>query len=128
VTTSRVLRPADIYFLTYRNRLRSLLTNPSAATLAYVIPLQLASCALIAGGFLAAGRLRDGWAILRALVWPLAHTVEIRDERKRAQSIRTRPDRDVLRKDLVTPLTPRRALGLFTGSLNRWTTPAPPRR
>jgi GT2 family glycosyltransferase len=120
VTTRRIFAPADIYYLGYRNRLRSLLANPSAPTLLYVVPLQLASCLLIAAGFLVAGRPGPAWSVLRALAWPLTHAGEVRRARRRAQSIRTRGDRDVLRRDLLVPLSPRRAKALFTGNLARW--------
>jgi hypothetical protein len=119
-TTRRIFSPADIYYLGYRNRLRSLLANPAATTLLSAVPLQVASCLLIAAGFLVAGRPGPAWAVLRALAWPVTNPGEVRRARRRAQSTRTRSDRDVLRPGLRVALTPRRALALFTGNLTRW--------
>jgi GT2 family glycosyltransferase len=122
VTTRRIFAPSDIYYFGYRNRLRSLLANLGPATLVFVLPLQIASCMLIAAGFLVAGRFGPSWAVIRALAWPVTNAGEVRRARRGVQASRTRPDRDVLRRDLRIPLTPRRALALFAGSLTRWRT------
>lgn len=122
-TTRRIFEPSQIYYLGYRNRLRSLLANPARGTRLYLVPLQVVSCLLISLGFCAALRFGPAYAVLRALAWPLANVRDVREARRRAQAARSCPDTEVFRRDLMIPLTPRRAWELFSGNLGRWRRP-----
>jgi hypothetical protein len=120
MTTSRVLRPHSTYYLGYRNRLRSLMTNTSIGTLLWILPLHLLASALIALGFLVNGRVRPGFAVLRAILWPLGHPTRIRKRRREVAKIRRIADSELWKPELVGRLTLRRASQLFAGNLRRW--------
>lgn len=119
-TTRRILRPHEIYFLAYRNRIRSILANSSVASLLRVVPEHLMGCLCTAAGFLSAGRVRPALAVLKALIWPLGNVRAVRRQRNASQHHRKVSDRNLFRADLVTRLTPRRAGELFLGNLKRW--------
>lgn len=119
-TTRRILSAPDVYHLSYRNRLRSILANHSAPRSMAVVPVHALACVAIAAGFLLAGRPAAAWAVLRALAWPIAHIGEVRRQRSEAQAARRVPDRVVLRSDVRTRLTPGRAFQLLRGNVGRW--------
>lgn len=100
VTTRRVLSPAEVRELTFRNRLRTILSCAGGHTLALVLPLHAAGAVLLAVALLATGRPRSALAIVRALAWPLTHGAELREDRARAQALRVRPDREAVPPDL----------------------------
>lgn len=119
-TSARILRPEQIYYLSYRNRLRSVLANTGARTLARVLPVHIGASLAIALGFLGAGRAAPALALLRALVWPLVSLGAVRGARRSVQGTRKVSDGELLRPELVVRLTPRRAAELFRGNLRRW--------
>ncbi|HYZ92922.1 MAG TPA: glycosyltransferase family 2 protein [Actinomycetota bacterium] len=119
-TTRSVLGATEPYYLGYRNRFRSILANTSGFTLLRMLPQHIGACALIVCGFILAGRFRAAFAILRGVVWPLTHTSEILRQRRTTQAARGVEDRDVIRAELVTRLTPAKALELFRGNVARW--------
>lgn len=119
-TTRRLLKPADVYFLGYRNRLRSILANASAKSLIGTVPFHVAACLGNAAAFLLAGRGRSALAVLRALLWPLLHLREIRRQRISAQSQRLRSDNQVFLPELSVRLSPARSWRLLRGTLRRW--------
>ncbi len=94
--------PAQRFYLTVRNRLITILIHYRMRTLAILWPAlavyDLASLVLA---------LRQGWVRpwIRAWLWPARHWRTLRTKRRRVQSARTRPDRDVLYGGPL-PLTP----------------------
>lgn len=121
-TTAATFRPAEMDYLAFRNRLRSLLANASFPTLARVLPIHLVACLATAVAFLLRGRPASAVAIVKAMLWPISHS-GIRSARRRAQALRTRPDETVLRAELVVSMTPRRAWQLLAAYLPRWKNP-----
>lgn len=120
VTTRRVLPPSVAHYLGYRNRLRSILTNASPATLLWMLPKHLAACLVAAAAFLTSGRPRAALAVLSAITWPLVNHRAVKQRRREVQAKRVLADRDVFRGDLVVRLGPRRALELLRGNVGRW--------
>jgi len=121
-TTSRILEPHQIYHLSFRNRLRSLICNPSRLSMIRILIGHLPACAATALVFLARGRIRVAFAILQALVWPVLNTGSIRTQRRKVQGSRKVGDAEVFRTDLRVPLSPERAGRLLTKTLGRWAT------
>jgi N-acetylglucosaminyl-diphospho-decaprenol L-rhamnosyltransferase len=119
-TTRRILRPSDVYHLSYRNRFRSIVANLGPLRLLTVVPVHVLACVAITLRFLVAGRGGPAMAVLRAIAWPALHPGEIRRQRRAAAAIRRVADRDVLRSDVEERLTPARALQLLRGNLGRW--------
>lgn len=106
-TTGHLFEPHDVRYLVFRNRIRTNLANASAATLARLVPQHLVACAAFALLYLATGRLRSSLAVLQAVGWPVGNRDVLAEQRRRAQQMRTRPDGDVLRRDLTARYGPR---------------------
>jgi GT2 family glycosyltransferase len=119
-TTRRVLTPGTAAFLSYRNRLRSVIANPSRSRLAGLLPLHVAGLLGAAVAFSVRGRLGEASGVLRALVWPLINLSEAVEQRRSSQRARTVSDELIFRQGLVKPMTLRLAIGLLSGSLQRW--------
>lgn len=119
-TTRRIFAPHEVRLLSFRNRLRSILANPSAVNVARILPRHVAGCVITAAAFAARGRPRSTISILRALVWPLVNWRDVKRQRREAQAVRRIPDTEVFRPSLVVRLTPSRSLQLLRGQIGRW--------
>lgn len=119
-TTRRILEPHEARYLTFRNRLRTILADAGPWTLAKMLPLHLAGCLVTAVVLLASGRGRSALSVLRALAWPVRRPAEMARQRREAQRWRTRPDLELLRPDLVAPFFSRDGWRLFTEHYRRW--------
>ncbi len=120
-TTRRILAPERIYHLSFRNRLRSVIANPSPASLVFMLPLHLIGCLGTILTFALRGQAQIAVAIAKAIVWPLAHLPEMRAQRQRRQSKRRVSDAQVFAPDVTVGLTAARAMRLLKGTLGRWT-------
>ena len=119
-TTRRILKPHQAAFLSYRNRLRSVIANPEPRTLCRMLPLQVLGMAVAGLTFAGMRRWRESAGILLAMLWPLAHVREVLQQRSSVQSARQVPDELVFRPHLVRRMTPKLAVRLLRGSLRRW--------
>lgn len=122
-TTRRFFAPAEIDFLSFRNRLWSILANAAPRTLVLVLPLHVLACLATAAAFVLRGRPASATAIVRALVWPVFHVRTWTSTRRRVQALRARPDRDVLAAEVRVPMRPGDAVRLLRSYLPRWEAP-----
>ncbi|MFP5372218.1 MAG: glycosyltransferase family 2 protein, partial [Actinomycetes bacterium] len=122
-TTRRFFHPADIDFLSFRNRLWSILSNCEPSTLAVVLPLHVLACLSTAAVFLVRRNTASARAIARAVVWPALHPGAVRSGRRQVRAVRTRRDREVLGPDVRAPMRPRDALHLLRSYVPRWEAP-----
>src|SRR5581483_9320331 len=90
-TTTRHLRAAHIDYLSFRNRVASIVKNADRTTLATVLPAHVAACVASAIALGARGRWRSGLAILRALAVSARSGNELARRRAATQRLRTRP-------------------------------------
>jgi GT2 family glycosyltransferase len=96
VTARRVLDPNVVRYINFRNRIRTLLANASPRMLTLMVPLHVSLCLSTFLVLLVSMRIRSAWAVLRALVWPLMHRKEMREQRVSARALRKRSDADVV--------------------------------
>lgn len=120
-TTSNIFKPAEIYCLSFRNRLRTILSNPSAASLLSILPLHLIGCIGTIVTFALRGRFDVAMGITRGLLWPFKHLPEVRDQRRRCQLKRRVPDSEVFPEEVSMKMTSSMAMQLLKGTLGRWT-------
>jgi hypothetical protein len=106
-TTGRIFEPHAVRYLSFRNRIRTTLSNPSAANLWRIVPLHLLACLGFVGFYAITGRFRSAAAVGQAVWWAVGNRDVWTEQRARVQSMRTRPDTDVLRSDLVGSFGPR---------------------
>lgn len=95
-TSHRLLRPWDIDFLAFRNRLIAILRNCGPAALAVVLPLHLIFMIFAIIYFSIRRHWRSALAVLRAIGAVLQGFSRIYKQRKRIQTSRRRPDKFVL--------------------------------
>jgi GT2 family glycosyltransferase len=119
-TTRRVFAPAEIYHLSFRNRIRTLLANPSVSSMWRISSAHFLGCLATADVFALRGRLAVAWAILRALAWPVLNLGAIKTQRAAAQRMRTSGDAAVFEPPLVFPLSARFSARLLLNTLTRW--------
>lgn len=122
-TTRRFFAPAEIDFLSFRNRLWSILANCELTTLAVVLPIHILGCLATAAVFLMRRKPASAAAIVRALTWPPLHPRSVVSSRRHVGALRTRPDSAVLRADVCAAMRPRDALHLLRSYLPRWEAP-----
>jgi GT2 family glycosyltransferase len=103
-TTDRIFTVDEFRYLTFRNRLRTVLANAPPARMLSMVPLFLALSLAAAVGQALVGRWRSALAIASAISWPLRHPGEVRAHRRFARSHRRREDREVLRPELEVSL------------------------
>ena len=120
VTTRRIFAPHEIRYLTFRNRLATILANGSVVTLIRVVPLYVLACLVTILTLLTSGRGRSAYAIVRALLWPVAHRGELMAQRRRIQSARTVRDPELLRADLRARWLGRDGWALFRDQYRHW--------
>lgn len=118
-TTTRHLRAAHIDFLSFRNRITSVVKNAETPTLARVLPVHLAACLASAVALAVRGRWRSSLAILRAIGVSARAGGELVERRRAVQALRVRSDASFL-PDVTRTMTPRRAIRLLTAYLPRW--------
>lgn len=106
-TTGHLFEPHDVRYLVFRNRIRTTLANASSATLLRLGPQHALACLAFALLYVATLRPRSALAVLQAIAWPVGNRDVLTEQRGRAQALRTRPDAEVLRRDLVARYTPR---------------------
>ncbi|MGH9154165.1 MAG: glycosyltransferase family 2 protein [Acidimicrobiales bacterium] len=120
LTTRRFFSPAEIDFMSFRNRLWSILTNCEKRTLLVILPAHLAASLATAIAFLGSGRPSSAAAIVRAMATPLLHQRQWRTKRPRVQELRARSDRGVFSEEVTAPMGPRDAVRLLRDYLPRW--------
>lgn len=111
-TSTRVFSLHHLDYLSFRNRLTSVLKNAEGRTLLTMLPMHLAAIAAIAGAFLVQGEWRHVVAIARAVAaatWRLPATLQARGS---VQRLRVVPDR-VLLPPLMVPIARGRLLNLL---------------
>jgi GT2 family glycosyltransferase len=118
-TTTRYLRAAWVDYLSFRNRIASIVKNAEARTLLAVLPAHLAACLAAALALTARGRWRSGAAILRAVGESGVCSHDLLQRRRRAQMLRTRPDSAFL-PPVTRRMTLVRAFNLLASYLPRW--------
>jgi hypothetical protein len=69
------------------------------------------------------GRPRSALSVLAAICWPVTHGGRMIAERRTSQALRARADRDVLRDDLVAPLSLSDGLQMLRDHLRAWSGP-----
>lgn len=119
-TSRRVLRPDEIYYLAYRNRLRTVIAAASARSLIRLLPVHAAASAWSAVAFLGTGRVRPAAAVLRGLLWPMFHAREVRSERRHAQAMRVERDGHLFRAEVRTRQGVGAVWSRLRGHLHRW--------
>ena len=107
LTTARVFPPHAVRYLGFRNRIRTICANASAPTLARIVPLHLLACLAFVVLYVVTGRPRSALAVLQAVWWTLGHLDVIGEQRRRAQAMRRRSDREVLGAELRGSFRPR---------------------
>lgn len=122
-TTRRFFEPSEIDFLSFRNRLWSILANCEPATLALVLPLHVLACLATAAVFLLRRNPASAAAIARAVAWPALHPGSVRSGRRQVRALRTRRDREVFCPEVRAPMRPQDALHLLRSYLPRWEAP-----
>lgn len=111
-TSTRIFSLHYLDYLSFRNRLTSVLKNAGPRTLLTMLPLHLAAVAAVAGAFLVQGEWRHVLAIVRAVaaaIWRLPGTLRARSS---AQRLRTARDREFL-PPLMVPVPRARLLDLL---------------
>jgi len=119
-TSTRVLSPSEIRYLSFRNRVRTILANSSGVSLWRIVPLHMVGCLCFVVLFVLTGRIRSAAAVIAAVSWPLLHMGETRSQRRRAQALRVLADARVIRRDLVSPITPSLVARHLTQQIFRW--------
>jgi GT2 family glycosyltransferase len=120
MTSTRLLSPWDIRYLSFRNRLRTILANASGLSLLRIVPLHLLGSGCFVALFLVTGRLRSVAAVLKSVAWPLGNLRTVRSQRRTAQERRVLPDKGVFRRDLVIRVTPAIILSHLRDQMYRW--------
>jgi GT2 family glycosyltransferase len=96
--TSRQVDTYAITFHSFKNRIHSMLKNFGAVYLWRVLPVHLAICVGLVGGYALRGHWRKARAIWSALWWNLRHARHTWRQRHRVQrEIRTVTDRELMR-------------------------------
>jgi len=122
-TTKRILAPHQVRYLNFRNRLRTLVANGAPSTLLRVLPLHLLACFGSAIALTLSGRFSSAYAVFRATLWPLGHPSAVIAQRRAANRLRIRLDREVLTPGLVGSLSTRDALSLLREHKRNWDGP-----
>jgi GT2 family glycosyltransferase len=94
-TTHLVLKPSETNFLSFRNRLHTILRTAEAPTLLTMLPSHFALCVVMVGSFIVKGNPACGWAIVRALGWNIAHLRMTLRERVPIQQSRQVTDKQI---------------------------------
>lgn len=94
-TARRVLKPTEMNYLSFRNRLHSLLRTAEAGTLLTMIPIHLFVCMIMALAFAVRGNPACSWSIVRAMGWNVGHVRETWREREEIQKSRQVTDREM---------------------------------
>lgn len=106
-TTGRVFPPHAVRYLAFRNRIRTIFANASAASLLRLVPQHALACLAFAALYVLTGRLRSTAAVFQAMWWGVGNRDVLREQRERVQRLRRQSDRDVIRRDLVGSFGPR---------------------
>jgi GT2 family glycosyltransferase len=106
-TTGQLFEPHFVRYLSFRNRIRSNLSNASIASLVRLVPQHLVACLAFVGLYTITGRLRSAAAVLQAMWWLVGNRDVLAEQRARTQALRRRTDREIFRRDLVTGFGPR---------------------
>jgi hypothetical protein len=106
-TTGHLFEPHDVRYLSFRNRIRTNLANPSRATLWRLVPQHAVACLAFVAFYLVTGRLRSAGAVLSAMWWPVGNRDVLAEQRRRTQAMRTRSDVEVFAPGLVARFGPR---------------------
>jgi GT2 family glycosyltransferase len=118
-TTTRLFASSEIDYLSFRNRIESIVKNAGPGTLTTVLPVHVLACLGVAGLFALRGRWQNSGAVLRALATSLRRARWLARKRRAVQALRTRPDRAFL-PALRMPMTPARGRRLVEAYLPRW--------
>lgn len=119
-TTRRILSPHDARFLTFRNRLWTLLVNAEGRTLWRTLPVLVSAYVVSAVVLTVSGRPRSGWAALRALAWPLLHGPEVGRRRRAVEHLRRRSDRELMGPGFRSPFFRRGGARMLRDHVGRW--------
>jgi hypothetical protein len=106
-TTGQIFEPQAVRYLSFRNRIRTNLANPSASSMARLLPQHALACLGFVALYLATGRWRSAGAVLQAMWWPVGNRDVVREQRVRVQAMRRRSDRELFRPGLVSRFGPR---------------------
>src|SRR5438552_18460653 len=91
-TTARILSPEDIRYLSFRNRIRTVLSNAAAPTLVRMVPAHLAACLGFAFLYVVTGRPRSAASVAKALWWAVTNGDVWRAQRAKVQAARRADD------------------------------------
>lgn len=119
-TTKSLLAPSAVRYLTFRNRWRTVLSNAGPWTLMRVVPALAAASVVTSVLLLLRGEHRSAVAVVLALAWPVAHIGELRRQRRAAQALRVRSDREVFSDGIATRFGVRLARRYLKESLENW--------
>jgi GT2 family glycosyltransferase len=119
-TTARVLASEDIRYLSFRNRLRTILADAGAGTLAVMAPLHVLACLGFALAYALTARFGSAGSVLKALGWTVGNHDVWRAQRAETQAARRAADRDVMRRELRGRFTPAVLWRQARGHLSRW--------
>jgi GT2 family glycosyltransferase len=112
-TTGRIFEPHAVRYLSFRNRIRTNLSNPASSSLWRILPLHAIACLTFVAFYLVTGRAKSSASVLQAMWWPVGNRDVWKEQRARVQASRRRSDKEVLRRDLLSgfgPLTAYRHL------------------
>ena len=87
----------DVTYLFHRNRLRTILKNHSSQTLSWILPVYVFLQVALSIWVITRNRPQELIAILRAIAWNLRQAKSTVIERRRAQSLRKVPDKEIMK-------------------------------
>lgn len=119
-TSRRLFEPHQIRYLSFRNRIWSILANAGAWSLVRIVPLHLLGCLGVGLALLLRGQWMSALSVVRALAWPLANSDQVLAHRRSAQRGRKEPDRSVLRRGLRAGVTGGGVRGRLKDHLAYW--------
>ena len=111
-TTTRIFTPDYVDYMSFRNRISSIVINGGPMLVAKVLPVHLFLCVGTAVAFLLTGKWRHSLSILRAIGSNLVALPTLVKKRRRAQALRRVPDASFIPR-LSIRMTQRRGMTLL---------------
>lgn len=102
VTSSKMNR-AFINYHSFKNRIRTIIKNTSLFTIAWMLPLHLLLCIILAIYFLLNREIAASKSILQAIIWNLTNLSETLDLREKVQHLRKVSDNEIFATVLKNP-------------------------
>ncbi|MEK7092694.1 MAG: glycosyltransferase family 2 protein [Patescibacteria group bacterium] len=101
--TSSNLKSAFVHYHSFKNRIRTIIKNPTNSTLACMLPIHLAGCLALSFYFLVSGQIKGAGAIVRAVFWNLKNLDATLLLRSKVQKARRASDKEIFSVTLKNP-------------------------